>query len=232
MKMDIAARRTRLTHWLHDVRVEVRELHQGNEMFRELQSIFASDPTRFQGRSDQFNQFIAGTFAAWAAAGIRRQLKRDDKAISLVGVIAEAQRFPELLSRAHFMALHDGDHDDLRERGEAFYDQQAGAGAAVLSDAVFEKHRDRLRHAGSVIEHFADRRVAHTDRRGVEGRRAMFHDVTATINALAEVTWVYLRLATGNATRETMQQPLDPKWRNIFEIPWLPPPDERTPESV
>jgi len=111
--MNEKERRDRLVQWLETIFQDVQDLLLDDHLFWELQKVVEANP-EFNKASGLFTQWMASSFVQATAVGVRRQAKVDADGISLARFLAEIEKYPALVSRAHYMSLYARRHGFLR----------------------------------------------------------------------------------------------------------------------
>jgi len=151
---------------------------------------------------------------------VRRQAKRDDDSISLKRFLSEVQKYPNLVSRAHYISVSANSEAWLCECGEPDFDEMAGKGAPCIPSALVESHLDELETAVAGIEHYVDRRVAHYDNRGLAKPTPTLGELTAALRTLEKLVmfyWLFLKGASMTSMLSTIQR----DWQAIFRFEWM-----------
>ena len=90
--------------WLRTIHGDVRSLLLSRDIFWEVQSLIGANAW-LQRQPGLFNHWLATNYAVAASLGIRRQLDRDCRSISLVRLLTDVkqtvQARPDILSRAY-----------------------------------------------------------------------------------------------------------------------------------
>ena len=118
------------------IRVDVRSLLLSRQIFWEIQKIVSAN-AKLQEQPGLFNRWLATNYVVAATVGIRRQLDRDPRSVSIVRLLTEVEAAleerPDILSRANFAKNY---RPELREAAERQYDKLVGAGEQRV-DAAF-----------------------------------------------------------------------------------------------
>lgn len=217
--MTEAERRARLIQWLEVIFKDVQDLLLDDHIFWEFQKIVAANP-KFAESPGLFTQWMASAFIQATATGVRRQAKVNDDSISLARFLAEVEKYPNLVSRTHYMGLYAGMEPWHIEIGEHDFDNVAGVGAAALPADIIRRHVADLGTAVDGIEHYVDRRIAHYDKRGLAKPTPTFADLTQALATLERIVILYWRLLKGSDTKLLPTILFD--WQQIFRFVWLP----------
>jgi AbiU2 len=218
--MNESERRARLIEWLEIILKEVQDLLLDDHIFWEFQKLVEANP-KFKQSPGLFTQWMASSFIQATATGVRRQAKINDESISLARFLAEVERYPNLVSRAHYMSLHDGKESRHVEIGKHDFDTVAGAGAAHLSTDLIRQHIAKLKTAVDGIEHYVDRRIAHYDKRGLAKPTPTFVELTDALATLEKLVILYWRLLKGASYTNLLPTILF-DWQQIFRFVWVP----------
>lgn len=219
--MNEKERRDRLVQWLETIFQDVQDLLLDDHIFWELQKVVDGN-AQFKEASGLFTQWMASSFVQATAVGVRRQAKVDADSISLARFLTEIEKYPTLVSRAHYMSLYAGKEAWLLEIGEHDFDTVAGVGAATMPVAVVQQQMADLKTVVGGIEHHVDRRVAHYDKRGLARPTPTFADLTASLRTLERLVILYWRLLKG-PSMTTMLPTIQFDWQDIFRFAWANP---------
>ena len=213
-------RRERLIKWLHDIKREVEHLLVSEYLFWELQKI-VSENDKFRDASGLFTRWIADGFKQSSMMAVRRQVKLNDASISLRGFLEEIKSFPELVSRQYYMSLYEGQQRNVMHMGERDFDNLAGTDTDRLPAGLLEQQITELSRSAEGIEEFADRRVAHFDRREPAQPFPTFDDLTAAIKVQEKLVILYWRLLKG-ASMTTLLPAIIFDWQDVSRFAWKP----------
>ena len=218
--MTEAERRERLIQWLEVILKDVQDLLLDDHIFWEFQRLVEANP-KFAESPGLFTQWMASAFIQATATGVRRQAKVSDDSISLARFLAEVEKYPNLVSRAHYMSLYAGKDQWHIEIGEHDFDNIAGASAVEVPKALVRQHIADLKKAVDGIEHYVDRRVAHYDKRGLAKPTPTFADLSEALATLERIVILYWRLLKGGSYTTLLPTILF-DWQQIFRFLWLP----------
>jgi hypothetical protein len=82
-----------------------------------------------------------------------------------------------------------------------------------------------LKIASENLHHYADRLVAHYDKRGLEGSTPKFNDLRECLPVLEKLVLRYVLLLNG-AWQDSLLPTFQYDWKHVFRIPWIR--DEQT----
>ena len=203
--------------WLEIIRKEVMDLVRSKHIFWQLGDIVKNNPEIQKPNS--FYKFVGETYFAYAVMGIRRQIKPHRDSISIVGLLKEIVEMPCILSRERFVGLYESN-----AQYEANHDfaQFARADADYIDIALVQQDLGKLEKLGSAVEHLADRRIAHYDKRPAVKQVPSFGELNECIDYLADLTERYWLLFTAK-TIALLVMPIVDNWEEIFRQPWIPP---------
>ena len=212
--------------WLETIRYEVMDLVRSKHIFWKLGNIVKNNP-KIQ-KPNSFYEFSGKTYFAYALMGIRRQIKPHKDSISFAGLLQEIIEMPYVLSRARFVALY-----ETNARFEAYHDfmQFARKDAEYIDSNLVQRDLDKLKKLGREVEVFADKQIAHCDKR-LEKKFRKFEDdasankqppINVCIDFLAELMEKYWLLFKAEALVDLLVMPTVDYWDEIFRQPWIPP---------
>ena len=138
--------------------------------------------------------------------------------ISLAGLLEDIARNSALLSRARFVALYPP--AEQKSAGTVF-DKHAGVGNSHVDAAVVRADIAKLRSLTRRCEEYADRLVAHRDKRGVSAVPT-YEELNEAIDfteSLLQRYYLLLRADSLASVKPTFPYP----WKRVFEVAWVPP---------
>jgi len=210
-----------LKNWIDQLKVireEVRSLLLGAKIFWEVQNILAANPRALSHRL--FNDWIMTNHNVATAVGIRRQLDKDSRSVSLKKLLIEIEatlrRSPDLLSRSDFLLnFWPGEH---RSHGDAQFSKLVGDHATRVEPAYVRQDIERLTEVTEKIEHYVNKRIAHRDAQEIERRK--LGELDKCLGLLEEIVDRYACLLNGEET--SVSPELLPVWKSVFKVAWDP----------
>lgn len=203
--------------WLETIRYEVMDLVRSKHIFWKLGDVVKNNP-KIQ-KPNSFYKFVGETYFAYAAMGIRRQIKPHKDSISFTGLLQEIVKTPYILSRERFVTLYERD-----SQYEANHDfgQFAREDAEHINPDVVQQDLDQLKTLGDEVITLTDKQIAHYDKQPVK-KVPSFGELDDCIDFLAELTEKYWLLFKAEALVDLLVMPIVDHWEEIFRQPWIPP---------
>ncbi len=210
----------RIADWIERfelIRTDIQELLLRRLVFRRLREIVAANPELH--RPSYLYEYLASTYAASSAAGVRRHMRHDDERRdgSLIGLLFAIRQSPELLTRARHVGLYtqEGMPADLAERE---FDRLAEPRAPHLAARNVQQDIDRLNEVARPLERYATQRIAHLDR-AEPSDIPNFDDLDAAFDTFRDVLRRYklLLLAEGGDVVPVILEP----WERVLTVPWI-----------
>ena len=225
--------------WMETIHDEILALVQDANMFWEVQDIIRENP-RIQ-KPNAFYSYLARTYLSHALAGLCRQTKLRKDSISFVRLLAEIAENPEELSRSYFNSRYPSSNGpdldevvgrtDLETVGivdssqlkaiikmDDFAPYTDASGAHVCPQMV-EDDRKRLESAAKKHEAYADKRIAHWDKREPKVIPS-FGELDDCIKLL-DRTYVKYHFLFHAESMDTLMPTYQYEWKSIFCEPWL-----------
>ncbi|MDE0424640.1 MAG: hypothetical protein OXN25_07225 [Candidatus Poribacteria bacterium] len=208
--------------WLEDyIYPETTELVSFQYIFRKIAKMANENPT-FQ-QLESFHWFIKSTYFDYAVMACRRQLKSDRKSVSFVRLLEDIIKFPEVMSRERFVNLYS---KDMRTHASQIFSQRfSGACKDYIDPIIVQQNLCELKsHGGKIgkVEDFADKRVAHSDRRSSDS--PTFDELDACIDCLKKFTQSYRFLFRGMGENDDLLMPgINEYWDETFRNPLILP---------
>jgi hypothetical protein len=201
--------------WLEVIHGDVGWLLINRNIFREVQGIVNNNKKLY--KPNIFYQYLGDTYTTFAAIGIRRQVKIDKQSISLVRLLHEIAGSPSTISREYYKKLYEG--SVVAELADVDFDRLSGKGKDHICPDMLWKDIENLKLKARKIEDFADKRVAHYDKRSPRGV-PNFSEVDDCIDTLDGLCVKY-HLIFHAVSMDTLMPVFQFYWKDIFEIPWL-----------
>ena len=225
--------------WMETIHNEILALVEDANIFWEIQDIIRENP-RIQ-KPSVFYSYLARTYLSHALAGLRRQTKLQKDSISFVRLLDEIAENPEELSRSYFNSRYPSSNGpdlsqvvgraDLEKVGitdssqlKAMikmddFDRYADASGAYVCPQMVKEDRARLESAVKTHEEFADKRIAHWDKREPKVVPT-FAELDDCIKLLDQ-TYVKYHFLFHAESMDTLMPTYQYEWKSIFCEPWL-----------
>lgn len=201
--------------WLEVILQEMRHQAVSRAVYYDTLAIVDANPAI--PRDSTFFDFLEQWYVDSTVMALRRQLKVDTDSVSLAAFLQDVAANPHLLSRVRFVALCPASE---RDQAEAVFTGHWGSGAThVASDAV-TADLAKLKEASAGCEKYADRLVAHRDKRGLSVVPT-HEELDKAIAVAHEILLRYYPLLHGERlTRVTAV--FTENWKRVFKVPWTP----------
>jgi len=206
--------------WLKVIHDEIQQLVIAKDIFWEVQEIIKNN--KGIQKPSAFYEYLGNTYVSHSAIGMRRQLKVDPQSISFARLLTEMSANPEVVSRKYYTAMYAG--SVVEDRADRDFDRFSTPGALYISRRMVLNDLQSLRDAGRNLEQFADRRVAHRDKRAVKSP-PRFKDGDAFIELLDQL-YVKYHLLFHASTMDSLLPTYQYDWKEIFREAWISSGDE------
>jgi hypothetical protein len=201
--------------WLSAIHDDIEQLLVNQNIFWEVQEVIKNNKRIHKPSS--FYKYLGNTYTAYVTIGIRRQLKIDKKSISFARLLGEIGQHPSSLSRSYFKTLYEG--SGVEHLADRHFDRFSEAGKHI-SVSMVEQDLAQLRSVGTQVEDFADKRIAHRDKRNPK-TLPTFNEVDTCLDALDKLYVKYHLIFHGSAPH-TLMPTYQYDWKEIFNEAWLP----------
>lgn len=212
----IDKRLTKWISWLDVIKAEIQDLVIAKHTFHEVQKMIVEN-SRLQN-PNLFYRYFTSAYVSHVVIGLRRQIKTDPESISLVLLLQELEKTPELLNRKYYVSLYEGSAVEFLANGD--FEKFAVPNGDHIDPAIVKADLQKLRDTIRCCEEFADKRIAHRDKRDPK-ILPTYNEVDACIDLLDELYVQYLlrfQAKKMNSLLPTLQY----DWKEIFRIPWIP----------
>ncbi|MHB8679606.1 MAG: hypothetical protein ACYC7G_07720 [Rudaea sp.] len=197
------------------IKEELSDLVIARYTFQSVQKIISENPALHIHSS--FYDYFAQTYVSHVVIGLRRQIKIDQRSISMARLLAEMIDTPEVLTRAHFVSLYAD--SAIPGYADTDFNQFAKAGAPNVDPDLIRVDLERLKSTVARCEDFADKRVAHRDTREPKALPT-FNEVDECIEVLDKL-WVRYFLLFHAQGMDSLLPTWQYDWTAIFRVPWI-----------
>ncbi len=205
-------------NWLETIDNDVTDLSVSRHIFWEVQKIIEANPKIHLPSS--FYQWMGTHYAVYASIGLRRQIDKDQRTISLRRLLEEIRDQPEVLSRERYVALWDEPAIRKRFAAEAF-DKFAGPGKPHIDPAMVEEDCSQLVKKIEGMKEYVDKRIAHYDKEGPT-MLPTYADLDECLEFVEDLLKKYLAIIRADVRRQILPT-WQYDWKQIFRHPWIPP---------
>lgn len=169
------------------VEQEILTLFHTRQMWKLLRLVLVDGGT--QNRNAPIS-YLDRTYVAAVCSALRRQVDTDQKSNSLVRSLMAIRNQPRLMDRSRFVALHDADYgpDPYFDANGAF-NRYAKPSADIIDVDAIDSAIDELVRAVRPVEKYADRVIAHTDRRSAELSFGQIDDALDSLESIVKRFW-------------------------------------------
>lgn len=200
--------------WLKIIKSEIYDLVLTKDIFWKVQDLIRKNE-RIQGKSI-FCKYMGDTYVSHVIIGIRRQVKTDHQSISFARLLSEISRHPEIITRKNFVNLYK--NSVVEDIADNDFDQFCGPNRSYISQKMVEDDLDSLKKVAKKCEDFADKRVAHRDKRDPNGLLT-FGDVNDCIDLFDKIYCKYHLIFHAEWSCSLKPSYLN-DWEAIFDHPW------------
>jgi AbiU2 len=152
------------------------------------------------------------------AMAIRREVDRNPKSISLLQLIDDIARYPDVISRRRW--VH-GYQKFMKDIGHRDFERFAKPGAPRIDGRVIRKDRTALIEAARRVEKFVNTYIAHRNRYPMK-RLPTFTELDKSIDFLGRLLQRYTLVVTQGGLTEIVPV-LQEDWQAPFRVAWIPP---------
>jgi hypothetical protein len=160
---------------------------------------------------------------------VRRQIKNKDDSISFARLLSEMQEYPNIISRDRFSALYKAPFVEGRRakvlqkhsdnRVAKAYQKYSDESGKYFNPKIAERDLQDLQATAKKIEDFADRRIAHYDKRSKKAL-ASFKNLDDSVDFLEKLLKKYCLLFHAE-TLLNYPGTYQYDWKQIFRYPWI-----------
>ena len=202
--------------WLEVIYNDMVHQAASRAVFRETMAIVRENPAI--PKDSDFFEFLEQWYVDSIVMGLRRQIKVDADSVSLAGLLNDICLNSAFLSRARFVALYPTEQQKFANTA---FDKHVGVGASHIDAGAVRADIDKLRSLAQRCEEYADRFVAHCDKRGFSATPT-YEELDEAIDfaeSLLQRYYLLLRADSLVSVKPTFIHP----WKRVFEVAWVTP---------
>ncbi len=201
--------------WLKVVHDDIQQLLIKQNIFWEVQNIIRTNNELHKPSS--FYSYLGDTYVAYISIGIRRQIKIKGQSISFARLLNELANTPAVLSRKYYVSLYKG--SNVEQFADKDFDRFCGTNKTYISPDMVLIDLGKLKRAASVVEDFADKRIAHHDKQQPKVL-PRFEQIDSSLDILDKLYCKYHGVFHASAMSSLMPV-YQYDWKQIFTVPWL-----------
>lgn len=211
---------TRWQDWALSVESDLTRTATECAMFRRFNELCREHQQWISGNGGHlFYEAVHRWWAHSASMAVRRHLKSDGQAVSLVRLIEQIGKCGYQLTFDFYLQRFPVDPDYVDWQSPTF--GNLSTDGVAVSERIVRADLDTLTSIAANIEAFADTAVAHLDSPGLQGRVA-FTDLIDAIGAYNEIACKYICFTSGRGF-ETLEATIQEPWDNVFSVPLIRP---------
>jgi len=202
--------------WLEIIYQEIVHLAASRQIYTETVKIILSNESL--PKKNNFLDFLEEWYVHSIVMGLRRQLKTSGDSISLTGLLRDIVGASCLLSRERFVSLVNKDGRG-KDQPNSVFDKYAGEDAEFIDSQQVCEDLGRFKDIAAKCEEYADRFVAHGDKRGISSVPT-YKEPDEAFAFMNELLKKYFLLIRGD-TLKTVTPVFQRNWKVIFKQPWI-----------
>jgi hypothetical protein len=222
--------RDELIAWLQILYEQVYDLRLRRSIFETMRKMIDKNP-ELQGRPSHVYAWLYDLYLDGMAIAVRRMCDEDDRTVSLVRFLNFVKREPSVVSRSAYGAMFEKgsvggpglpeEAKELLRQGivDRAYDEAFGKGVDQPRGKDIRKEIRELRGLGREVIEYADKRVAHFDKKPPTS----YPSIEAIDVFLAKATELIKKYTLFlKAVSTDMGIYFQYDWLAPFRVPWLP----------
>ncbi len=177
-----------------------------------------------------FYRYLERSYISHALAGLRRQIKPQKGSISFVGLLKDIAENPTELSFSYYLSIRKSESDlqrfqesgvpfSYREMIEEEFKKYADPNCHHICPKMVESDLKKLKETAKTCEDFADKRIAHSDKRDPKSVPT-FAELDDCLKLLDKTYVKYYHLFYAESM-QTLDAEFQYDWKAIFYEPWL-----------
>jgi hypothetical protein len=202
--------------WFEILHSEIQDLVVAKHTFQEVQKMIENNHLLHQHSS--FYDYFSRTYVSHVLIGLRRQIKCSEDSISITRLFEEMIATPQIFQRSYYTEKYKG--SIVEDFADNDFDKFAVQGSPHINPKLIADDLARLKDTCKRCEDFADKRIAHRDKREPKDLPT-FVEVDMCI-ALLDELYIKYYLLFHASSMNTLLPTWQYDWQAIFQIPWIP----------
>ncbi len=201
--------------WMDTIQADIRGVLVAQRMHHELQEIIDTN-SDLPETNDLYGR-LGSTYTSHVVIGLRRQLKTGDEQVSLAAMFKEMIATPQAVTRTYYRSHYTD--SNVADLAGGHFDQFASTGASHIDQSRVQADFDELKCVTAKCEEYADRRVAHMDKRKPRSAPT-YLELDAAISTLDRLYVKYHRLLFAQSMTSLLPA-RQYDWTSVLRIPWI-----------
>ena len=210
---DMKAKYEKWVRWINLICKDLEYLCYNKYIFLEVQKIISANADL--NHDNAFYDLLDNGYVNIGAMGIRRHVKNDPQSISLVSLLEDILNNPKLVSIENYGSLYYG---PIKELAESHFGEFKAQDRDHIDPDMVARDLASLRKTADSCEGFADRRLAHSDKRQVYPHPS-FSELDRCIDLIKELAEKYRLILT--AENVSLTPSISEDWKAVFRVPWI-----------
>lgn len=203
--------------WLEIIESDVRELVISKHLLRETQNIIQNNSDIHI--SNIFYGYLGRSYISHVLMGVRRQVKIDKQSVSFARLLQEMIDNPHIVTREFYVGLYKDTSRNTSANSD-FDKKFSEPGLPHIKASDVCDDLTKLRDLSKRCEDFADKRVAHRDKREPE-EIPTHNELDACVELLDNLYCKY-RLLFHASSLDTLMPTIINDWKKVFRVCWIP----------
>ena len=206
--------------WINEIyEEEVVPLVEHQQIYGKVRDIIRAN-SEIQ-KPNEFYRFLENTYVGSGIMGVRRQIRPHKDSISLAGLLEDIRDNPSVMSRERFVKEY---RPGMPSDATRIFDQRfSGSCTNHIDPLIVQQDLNGLNTHGYKVEEFADKRIAHRDKK--QPIIPTFGELDACIDFLKKLVINYYFLLKAGDCENQFVPPFitEIDMEVIFRVPWIRP---------
>lgn len=199
--------------WVERINRELDYQNVSRRTFEEVGKIVLAN-SKVQ-KPSHFHEWLGRNYGLASAAAVRRLTDKRSDSISLIGLLTEISKDPNVVSRKSFVSMY---QKSMRNFAHQKFDLLTRTrNALFLPKTIVDKDLKEVRGVSTRLRKFVNKRLAQLDQRNSLRKLPTFDELHSAMKTLERIGLKYRFLLTAT---EGHEDPLPPNWDAVFLEPW------------
>ena len=207
--------------WMRTIKADLVKVILYQDIFEKINNIVIKNTDHINKHNGYlFFNFIKSCYFAYAAMGIRRQMKDDDKSFSLIKILRQIKICSKQFTYDFYLSIFPIEENENKEFDwqELTFTGFTNGGCCISEDQI-ENDILSLKKIGEKINRISDRYLAHLDKRIIgKDETLSYQEISSTIKTYERITCKYIALLLSEGYSD-LHQTIMYDWQSIFNVP-------------
>ena len=201
--------------WMEKIRLDLENILNYQQICEYFENVVNNNLEHIKKNNGRiFCDFVRYNYAICAAVCIRRHKRTDGDSISLMRLLQQIKKCASQFNYNFYLEIYP--LNPAEPPWQEFTFANFSKDGKVISEEIINRDMQEIEDIAGKVSNFADRVIAHLDRRGTE-EKITYGDLNSSLALLNKLTCKYITLIT-SAGYVTLKPTIQTDWKTIFTV--------------